>query len=228
MGYGILNRAHLFPNHHMKLLFALFFVSAACYCCFQSVSSNESRFPNVTHTNSRAEKPSTDRSVEQLKPRAAQLREFAMANDYNTDIFFMIDMQVPSGKKRFFIYNMAKDTIEQIGLVTHGQGNAADRTIQFSNEPGSNCSSPGKYRIGAPYTGKFGLAFKLHGLDQGNSNAFKRFVVLHAHSCVPDEEVDPDGICRSQGCPTVSPAFLQELTGYIVNSKKPILLNIYP
>ena len=75
--------------------------------------------------------------------------------------------------------------------------------------------------------GKFGLAYKLYGLDSTNSKAFERFVVLHAHSCVPNEEIDPEPLCQSWGCPTVSPEFLQELKKYIDASEKPILLWIY-
>jgi hypothetical protein len=43
-----------------------------------------------------------------------------------------------------------------------------------------------------------------------DNNAFKRFVVLHSHECVPETEVQ-DEICQSDGCPTVSPQFLQQL-----------------
>jgi hypothetical protein len=52
-------------------------------------------------------------------------------------------------------------------------------------------------------------------------------VVLHAHSCVPDDENAPLPICQSNGCPTVSPNFLQTLAAYIDKSKKPVLLWIY-
>ena len=96
----------------------------------------------------------------------------------------------------------------------------------FSNVLGSNCSSEGKYIIGNKYSGVFGTAYKLHGLDSTNSNAFSRFVVLHSHSCVPDEEQEDD-ICASEGCPTVSPITLKILEPYLDNASKPILLWIY-
>jgi len=124
------------------------------------------------------------------------------------------------------VYNLQKDSIELSGLVAHGQGSAKTE-IEFSNEAGSYCTSLGKYRIGGSYMGKFGLAYKLHGLDSTNSKALERFVVLHAHSCVPDSAVSSAGICQSQGCPTVSPEFLKKLAGYIDGSDKPMLLYIY-
>jgi hypothetical protein len=75
--------------------------------------------------------------------------------------------------------------------------------------------------------GKFGLAFKLYGLDATNDNAYNRAVVLHAHSCVPNEETAPIPICQSWGCPTVAPAFLTALKSYLDNSEKPVLLYVY-
>jgi hypothetical protein len=84
----------------------------------------------------------------------------------------------------------------------------------------------GKYKVGYSYNGRFGLAYKLYGLDKTNDKAFERFVVLHSHDCVPETEVKDD-ICQSDGCPTVSPGFLQYLKPIINASKKPVLLWIY-
>jgi hypothetical protein len=89
--------------------------------------------------------------------------------------------------------------------------------------PGCGCTSLGKYKIGYHYNGRFGLAYKLYGLDKTNNNAFKRFVVLHSHECVPENSV-ADEICQSDGCPTVSRKFLKELQPILDNSSKPILL----
>jgi hypothetical protein len=111
--------------------------------------------------------------------------------------------------------------------VTHGSGRNVLSSIQFSNSANSLCTSLGKYKIGNSYNGKFGLAFKLYGLDATNSNAYNRFVVLHAHTCVPNAETAPLPICESWGCPTVAPLFLKELKQYIDRSEKPVLLDIY-
>lgn len=166
--------------------------------------------------------------IVKLKNKAASAKTYAAANGYNTTQCFLIDMSVHSGKKRFFVYNLVKDSVELEGLVTHGGGgNSKDENVSFSNVPNSNCTSLGKYKIGNAYRGTFGLAYKLHGLESSNSNAFRRFVVLHGHSCVPDEDVSPFSICTSLGCPTVSPSFLQELKIIIDQSSKPVLLWIY-
>ena len=97
---------------------------------------------------------------------------------------------------------------------------------KYSNVPGCGCTSLGKYKVGYSYSGTFGLAYKLHGLEKTNSNAFKRYVVLHSHECVPEYPVGDD-ICQSDGCPTVSPGFLKEIKPLIASSPKPVLLWIF-
>ncbi len=173
-------------------------------------------------------KSKTDNEVkERITSHAASINKYAKANGCNTQYCFLVDMKVASGKNRFFVYNLAKDSVEIEGLVTHGSGKTSSSGIQFSNAAGSLCTSLGKYKIGNSYTGKFGLAYKLYGLDATNSNAFNRFVVLHSHSCVPNEETAPFPICESWGCPTVAPSFLTALTKYIDKADKPVLLSIY-
>ena len=162
-----------------------------------------------------------------LKSIALQLNDFNANQDYNDEIAFITDMDLPSGSNRFFVYDLKKDSVIASSLVTHGRCNKTWLNgRQYSNVVGSGCTSPGKYRIGKSYYGKFGLAYKLHGLDETNSNAYKRYVVLHAHECVPEKEIDPYPICQSDGCPTVSPRFLKKLQVIIDKSDKPILLNI--
>ena len=167
-------------------------------------------------------------TLQRLIAKANEIKEYSKDNHCNTKYCFMVDMQISSGKKRFFVYNLVKDSIEYAGLVAHGCGrNTQSNGIEFSNDANSLCSSLGKYKIGQSYSGKFGLAFKLYGLDATNSNAFNRFVVLHSLTCVPEEETYPLPICESWGCPTVAPALLKELKKYIDRADKPILLDIY-
>lgn len=163
-----------------------------------------------------------------LLERSETLQTYAREHGYNSRIAFMIDMTIESGKERFYVLNMDKDSILMKGLVTHGCCNENWLNgRKYGNEVGCGCTSLGRYKIGSSYNGKFGLAYKLHGLDSSNSNAYKRFVVLHAHECVPVSEVHPYPICQSNGCPTVSPSFLSRLKPIIDKSDKPILLYIY-
>jgi hypothetical protein len=164
---------------------------------------------------------------EKLEQKAAVAKQFVQQKGFNDNVCFLIDMSLASGQNRFFIYNLKKDSLQAKGLVAHG--NCFQYWLEgrkYSNIVGSGCTSLGKYKIGTPYTGKFGYSYKLHGLDTSNNNAFERTVVLHSHSCIPDVEVS-DEICQSNGCPTVSPEFLSLLKIIINTSKKPVLLWIY-
>jgi hypothetical protein len=171
-------------------------------------------------------KPAID-SKEKMQLKAAEAITFTQQKNYNESICFLVDMSLPSGQNRFFVYDLAKDSVLKSGLVTHGRCNQYWlEGRKYGNTVGCGCTSLGKYKIGNPYNGKFGLAFKLYGLDKTNDKAFDRFVVLHAHDCVPEAEVIDD-ICQSDGCPTVAPGFLQQLKSIIHSSKKPVLLWIY-
>lgn len=163
-----------------------------------------------------------------LKNYSGAAKAYAIQNNLNSRYCFLIDMRIASGSRRFFIYDLKGDTVMQAGLVTHGSGaNDTGDRIVLSNIAGSNCSSLGKYKTGNAYYGKFGLAYKLYGLEKTNSNAFNRFVVLHSHPCVPDNEIAPQQICKSWGCPTISPLFLSQVKTYLEKSERPILLWIF-
>jgi len=159
---------------------------------------------------------------------ASRLKKYAVDHGYNQSVCYLVDMKKNSGENRFYVYDLKNNQIIHKALVTHGScGNSFFSKTEFGNTVGCNCTSLGKYKIGKKYYGRFGLAYKLHGLESSNSRAFERFVVLHSHSCVPDKEVSPFPICLSNGCPTVSPNFLQILSGYIDKSNQPILLWIF-
>lgn len=166
--------------------------------------------------------------LDKILLKANQAKQFAIAKKFDSTICFLIDMSEESGKKRFFIVDLQKDSVLNSGLVTHGScGQRWLTGREYGNAVGCGCTSLGRYKVGSPYKGTFGLAYKLHGLDSSNSNAFKRYVVLHSHECVPDNELDPYPLCQSQGCPTVSPGFLKELATIIDKRSKPVLLWIY-
>ena len=171
--------------------------------------------------------PSVKSTIEKLQEKGGVAKKFVKQKNYNDRYCFLIDMSLPSGSERFFIYDLQKDSILSSSPVAHG--NCFEYWLEgrrYSNVVGSGCTSLGKYKIGIPYTGKWGYSYKLHGLDSSNNNAFERTVVLHGHSCVPDNAVN-DEICQSNGCPTVAPGFLLTLKKMINGSAKPMLLWIF-
>jgi hypothetical protein len=154
-----------------------------------------------------------------------EAKVFCRNKGYDTTVCFLIDLSVHNGRKRFFVFDLQKQKTMASGLVTHGScNNRYLSAVQYSNKPGCGCSSYGKYKVGGLYKGIFGDSYKLYGLDSSNSNAYNRYIVLHSHSCVPDTEIFPNQICNSQGCTTVSPAFLKELKVIMEKKKKTILL----
>jgi L,D-transpeptidase catalytic domain len=165
---------------------------------------------------------------EKLRCYIVSVKKFAAANHYETRLCLLADMTIPSGKRRFVVYDLANDSIIISGLVAHGSCDKGfQEAARFSNTLNSGCSCFGRFRVGKSYRGKFGLAYKLYGLDSSNNNAYQRNIVLHAYPDVPDDETYPLPICNSRGCPMVSPGFLRHLQSYIDNSRKPILLCIF-
>ena len=157
-----------------------------------------------------------------------KVNNYAIQNNLSTEYCFLVDMSLPSGRNRFFIYDLKKNTIINSGLVSHGSCNETFLARpRFSNESKSGCSSLGKFKVGEFYTGKYGKSFRLYGLDNCNSNAFKRAVVIHGYDCVPDEEIYPRVLCNSLGCVMVSYKFFDKISRVIRNSEKSIVLWVY-
>lgn len=147
---------------------------------------------------------------------------------YNKRIAFFIDMKIPSGKNRFFIYDLKTNKIIDKGLVSHGSGSETNvkGKLKFSNIPNSLSTSLGKYYIGNPYYGKFGKAYKLYGLDKTNSNAFHRDIVFHYYFDVPYQE-QKGYICNSFGCPMVNKKYFDRTAKIIDGSESNIIMSIY-
>jgi L,D-transpeptidase catalytic domain len=221
-------------SHYTKTIFmnktlAVWLLAGVLLCGFTCVQMDVFPYTKNKNRSTVSIYPTAVKKVtlEKLKKQAAIAQLYAAANRFDTKRCILIDMSLPSSQNRFFLFHLKKDTIENSGLVTHGQGRRLfSTTIEFSNEPGSYCTSLGKYKIGARYFGKFGLAYKLHGLDKTNSNALSRAVVLHAHECVPEAE-NGEEICESQGCPTIAPGFLKKIAPVIDRTTLPMLLYIY-
>lgn len=155
----------------------------------------------------------------------ALLPQWLRSNNFNTAQVIIADLSMHSGLPRMVLMDVQTGKVLDSGMVAHGAGgDAFAATARFSNVPNSYCSSLGRYRIGGSYKGNFGTAYKLHGLEASNSNAYERLVVLHAYDCVPDTIPYPDMICNSLGCPMISYNFLNRLSKKIAASDKPMLL----
>ena len=181
------------------------------------------------------EKPATD-GRENYKQRVESFSNeayiYAIKNSLNTNYFILIDMKIHSGLNRFFLWDFDTNQIVYSTLATHGscdiyEPNEDYGTPKFSNKNNSHCSSLGKYKIGAKGSSVFGMGIKyeLQGLENTNSNAGLRSIVLHSWEIVPEEEIYPNHIPLSWGCPAVSNNAMIYLNEFIQKqSNKKILL----
>lgn len=143
--------------------------------------------------------------------------------DSAAEIVFYVDFCRDKNDYRFFVLNIKDSVILDEGLCLSGKTDYKDNVI-FSNKISSKCSSKGLYKIGNEYVGQFGKAFKLHGLDSTNSNAFARCVVLHSYKGVPKSPTMVNVLGTSEGCPTVNPLYLDKLSYYIKNENVKYLI----
>lgn len=157
---------------------------------------------------------------------------FCKEKGMSTDYYFLVDMSVHSGKNRFFVYDFKKGKITDKNLVTHGSCDVYEpnrtkyQKAKFSNRAESHCSSNGKYKVGSRDYSSWGINVKywLHGLEESNSNAKDRIVVLHSWDAVSNFEIYPRFSPLSWGCPAVSDAFMRKLDAKLKQTEKPVLL----
>lgn len=125
----------------------------------------------------------------------------------------------PSRQPRFHILDMASGARQTL-LVAHGKGSDPDHSgwvERFSNVPGSEASSAGAYLTGALYEGKHGRSRRLIGLDDSNSNAEARALVIHGAWYVSAAMARDKGkLGRSQGCLAVADGDLDAVLSALV------------
>lgn len=167
--------------------------------------------------------------------RIKEAYQFCQMQGMNTDFCILIDMDIHSGKKRFFVYDFNERKVINRALVSHGccdgiwaiDGSAENPA--FSNIPDSHCSSLGKYKIGQRGYSNWGIHinYKLHGLEATNDKAFQRYIVLHSWEAIGDEATYPWGSPEGWGCPAVSNKQMRYLDDLLKNVEKPVLMWIY-
>ena len=210
------------------LTVGLIVLSTSCKIFSKNKSGEPFSSKEKESSSSTGQNNSNGPSASGLRSHLYQAIKYVNQNGYSTQYCFLVDMGICSGKNRFFVYDLKKNTVALSGLVAHGNCNTHSlEQARFSNIPNCGCSSLGKYKVGNSYRGEFGKSYRLYGLDSSNSNAFKRAIVLHGFDPVPDQEIYPMVLCNSFGCPMVSRSFLDKLCGIIDKSEKPILLWVY-
>lgn len=169
------------------------------------------------------------------KKKAQEALAFCKDKKMNEDFCILIDMSLHSGVKRFVVWDFKENKISGTYLVGHGCGNnswSSDESKDsptFSNEDGSHLSSLGKYKLSGRGHSDWGINVKylMHGLEEANNNALKRFIVFHSWNLMSDDETYPKGSPEGWGCPTISNNAMRKLDPIIQKSQKPVLMWIY-
>lgn len=131
--------------------------------------------------------------------------------DRRKGLFVVVNMDEPSYKERFYIYDETREMFTGNYHVAHGMGssdpNNAARAIKFGNVPDSEETSIGGMLTCGIYNGKHGPSLRIKGLDKGiNDNSFNRFIEIHAASYVTQDFILKNGYAgRSWGCFAISP-----------------------
>jgi len=132
-------------------------------------------------------------------------RELDKAGDaiWRKDVVGIADFGLHSSMPRFHFVNLEREEVRSF-RVAHGLGSDYEHDgflKRFSNTEGSNATSRGAYVTWEWYTGRYGTSVRLGGLDQTNSNAFDRAIVMHPAAYAEPEHVEKFGrLGRSNGC----------------------------
>lgn len=138
-----------------------------------------------------------------LLDRALEAMERKRSLLARTDVIAIVDYSRPSREERLFLVDIESGVITS-HHVAHGRGSDPGHTgflEHFSNEPGSAASSAGAYVTGDFYEGQYGRSLRLRGLNETNSNAQRRGIVVHSAPYAEPEVIDRMGkLGRSEGC----------------------------
>ena len=146
--------------------------------------------------------------VSRVTECAEELREFCRKEGYNTNVALFVDLSRHSGRRRFVAWDMERNVPIFICPVSHGSGaqksHVRSAYASISNEDGSHLSSLGRALVAERYEGRYGVAYRLDGLDAANSNLRPRCVVLHGWEHTTSYPIWPFATVGSFGCPVLS------------------------
>lgn len=214
-----------------------FFAYLIVFCCFSSCKKEVQKIventPVIAENAVNEQKPALN--LIKTKEKAIEAFAFTKDKNLNTDFCILIDMSLHSGVNRFVVWDFKEEKITHQYLVGHGCGKnswSSDESKEnptFSNEDGSHLSSLGKYKLSGRGHSDWGIGIKylMHGFDETNDNALKRFIVFHSWDLMSDEEIYPKGSPEGWGCPTISNNAMRNLDPILQKSKQPVLMWIY-
>jgi hypothetical protein len=184
-------------------------------------------------TMAHASSPHID--INRTRQKAREALIFCKKHSFNARYCILVDMSLPSGVKRFIIWDFKSNDTLVAGMVSHGcgidpwMGVWSKNDPTFTNLPNSHCTSLGKYVISSRAGSAWGILIKYYpiGLEPSNNNADERDIVLHSWEQVPDKEVYPNGTREDWGCPAISNSIMRRVDTLVRGQRKHLLLWIY-
>lgn len=167
--------------------------------------------------------------VSPLSPRDRQLFAIAQkgleehgATLWHRDVVGVCDFGVHSAKERLHFVDFTNNRVRSY-LCSHGTGSDPQHDgwlKHYSNVEGSNATSRGAYFTRGWYTGRYGVSIRLNGLDDTNSNALDRAIVMHEAAYARPEHVERWGrLGRSNGCFAMASADFDEAKLHLAGGK---------
>jgi hypothetical protein len=147
---------------------------------------------------------------------------------HKKQVLTVIDYNLPSDKKRLWVFDMQSKKLKYNTLVSHGKNSGSLRAYKFSDVPNSKTSSIGTYLTKETYHGANGYSLRLKGLEEGfNGNAEQRYIVMHGAWYVSQQMAAEHGrIGRSWGCPAVPLKYTKQIINTIKGGS--IIFAYYP
>ena len=159
--------------------------------------------------------------------RAAELYAFCQERGFNIRVALLMDLGRHSGRRRFVVWNFQQGRVLHSFPASHGSGSALSHVrsayAKCSNEDGSHLSSVGKCLIAERYEGRYGVAYRLDGLEESNSALRERCVVLHGWRYTTSFPIYPFPTVGSWGCPVLSRRAMRKVDEILQREKEVIL-----
>lgn len=156
----------------------------------------------------------------EMELRAEKALQYAQRKGLNENYCLFLDYSIPSGTPRLFVWSFSEGRVVYSGHAMHGPGKGStDETPVFSNVPGSNCSSVGRFEVTRDRGRRNRTGFYLRGLEFSNSSAYSRGIMIHSSKWVDRNrwrKYIPLNGRSCLGCVTVSTrdmAYINRLVG---------------
>lgn len=158
------------------------------------------------------------------------LRAWCNCRGYNSRIAIFIDLSLHSGRNRFVVWDFEQERPILICPVSHGSGSQRSHVrsayARLSNSDGSHLSSVGRALIAERYEGRYGVAYRLDGLEDSNSNLRPRCVVLHGWKQTTSFPIWPIPTVGSFGCPVLSQKMMVKVDE-ILQKEKSVVIEVF-